>query len=92
MLKVSAYVLTKNEEKNIAACLESVKWAGEIVIVDNQSTDKTLEIAKKYNAKVVSHEMNGFGAQRNVALDNCAYDWIICLDADERLSPALQAE
>jgi glycosyltransferase involved in cell wall biosynthesis len=90
--KVSAYILTHNEEKNIENCLESIKWVDEIVIVDSFSTDKTLEIAARYNCKIVRRKMDGFGAQRNAALDNCSNDWIICLDADERLSETLQNE
>jgi len=92
MRRVSAYVLTKNEEKHLRGCLESIKWADEIVIIDSFSEDATVEIAKEAGCKVVQHKLSGFGAQRNFALEQCSYEWVICLDADERISPELKSE
>ena len=92
MIKVSAYVLTKNEEKHIKECIESIKWADEIVIVDDFSTDSTAEIAKTMNCKVVENKFEYFGKQRNFALTQCFNEWVICLDSDERITPELKAE
>jgi len=90
---ISAVVLTKNEEKNLSDCLESVKWCDEIVIVDDNSTDKTLEIAKKFDAKVFNHSLdNDFAAQRNFGLEKAQGDWIFFVDADERVTPELKDE
>jgi glycosyltransferase involved in cell wall biosynthesis len=92
MIKVSAYILTKNEEKNIKECIESIKWADEIVIVDDFSTDSTVAIAKAMGCKVVENKFEYFGKQRNFALAQCSNDWVICLDADERITPELKKE
>ena len=92
MRKVSAYILTKNEERHIRACVESLKWADEIIIVDAFSSDATVEIAKDLGCKTVQHKFEGFGAQRNFALEQCSYEWVVCLDADERISPELKTE
>ncbi|MDR1695571.1 MAG: glycosyltransferase family 2 protein [Endomicrobium sp.] len=92
MRKVSAYILTRNEEKHIKDCMESVKFADEIVVIDAFSSDATAEIAKSLGAKVVQNKFEYFGKQRNFALEQCSYDWVICLDADERISPELKAE
>jgi len=92
MRKCSAYIIARNEEKNIKECVESLKFADEIVVVDSFSSDATAEIAKSLGCKVVSHKFESFGAQRNFALEQCSYDWIICLDADERISPELKSE
>ncbi|MDR1474527.1 MAG: glycosyltransferase family 2 protein [Endomicrobium sp.] len=92
MIKVSAYILAKNEEKHIKECIESVKWADEIVIVDDFSTDSTAEIAKNMKCKIVEHKFEYFGKQRNFALTQCFNEWVICLDADERITPELKAE
>lgn len=90
--KVSATIITLNEEADIGACLDSVTWADEIVVVDSGSSDRTVEIAKKYTDKVLSHEWPGYAAQKNWAAEQAAHDWIFSLDADERVPPALQAE
>jgi glycosyltransferase involved in cell wall biosynthesis len=92
MIKISAYVLTKNEEKHIRECIESVKWADEILIVDDFSKDSTVEISKRMGCKVVQNKFEYFGKQRNFALTQCSNDWIICLDADERITPELKEE
>ena len=89
MRSLSIVIITKNEEKNLPRCLESVKWADEIVIVDSGSTDKTLEIAKSYNAKIFEHEWQGYGNQKIFAITQASKDWILNMDADEVVSPQL---
>ncbi|MDR0800829.1 MAG: glycosyltransferase family 2 protein, partial [Endomicrobium sp.] len=92
MKKVSAYILTKNEERHIKECIESIKWADEIIVVDDFSGDDTADIAKEMGCKVVQNKFEYFGRQRNFALSQCSYEWVICLDADERITPALKKE
>ncbi|MDR1104563.1 MAG: glycosyltransferase family 2 protein [Endomicrobium sp.] len=92
MINISAYVLTKNEEKHIRECIESVKWADEIVIVDDFSTDSTVEISKSMGCKVIQNKFEYFGKQRNFALTQCSNEWVICLDADERITHELKEE
>lgn len=93
MNKLAVLILTYNEEKNIRSCVESVRFADEIIIIDSGSTDKTISIAKELGAKCVVHEMSeGFAAQRNFALTQTTADWVLFLDADERITPALAQE
>lgn len=92
MMKLSVIVLTKNEEKRIKACLESVKWAEEIIIVDDQSTDKTVKITKQYTDKVFINQMKDFSSQRELGLSKTQGEWVFYVDADERVTPALRAE
>jgi glycosyltransferase involved in cell wall biosynthesis len=89
---VSVIVITRNEERNIAACLQSVAWARERVVVDSGSTDATLAIAREFNGKVFSLPWQGYGAMKNAALAHCTQPWVLWLDADERVPPALAAE
>ena len=89
-MSLSVAIITLNEEANLARTLESVRWAQEIVIVDSGSTDRTVEIAQGFGAKVFTQEWLGFGVQKNVALEKCTADWILSLDADEELSPESQ--
>jgi len=89
---VTAYTLTFNEARQIRPMLESVKWADEIILVDSFSTDGTVEIAREYNARILSEKFCGFGKLRNFALDAAKHDWIFSLDADERCTPELAAE
>ncbi len=91
---VSVLVLTRNEEANIAACLKSVGWAGEVFVVDSFSTDSTVVIAERLGAKVRTHRFQGYAAQRNWALEHLPFsnDWVLMLDADERVPAALAAE
>lgn len=90
--KLSVFVMTFNEKAKIVDCLESVKWADEIVVMDSFSTDGTVEICKKYTDKIVQKEFCGFGKLRNIALDNCSNDWILSVDADERVTEELKNE
>jgi len=91
--KVSALILTYNEEKNIKEAIEQVQWADEIIVVDSKSTDKTVEIAKNIkNVKVIQRDFDDFSTQKNYAIDQASYNWIIFIDADERLSPELKNE
>lgn len=93
MPKLSVFIITRDEAANIAACLESVSWADEIVVLDSGSTDETVAICRRYNAKVtVSPDWPGFGPQKNRALDLCTGDWLLSLDADERVPPELREE
>ncbi|KAA6457248.1 glycosyltransferase family 2 protein [Acidobacteria bacterium AB60] len=89
---LSVAMIAMNEEANLPRTLESVKWADEIILVDSGSRDRTLEIAQSYGAKTSYHAFGGHGEQKNIALDLCTQDWILLLDADEVLSPALQQE
>jgi glycosyltransferase involved in cell wall biosynthesis len=91
-VKISAVIIALNEEKNIAAALESVEWADEILLIDSGSTDKTREIAADLKAKVISQEWLGFSVQKQFATDAAQNDWIFSLDADERVSPELKRE
>lgn len=90
---LSAIVLTKNEEKNIEECLKSVKWCDEILVIDDNSTDKTVEFAKKAGAKVFSHPLNcDFSQQRNFSLQKAIGKWVLFVDADEQVSSSLRDE
>ncbi len=90
-MKLSVIIITKNEEKNIAACLESVSFADEIVVLDSGSTDKTCDIARSFGALVTINETwPGFGPQKNKALDLATGDWVLSIDADERITPELK--
>lgn len=88
--KLSVIIITKNEEKNIVDCLESVKWADEIIIVDAFSSDSTIEIARKYTDKVFQKEWIGFADQKSYALKLASNEWVLSLDADERVSESLR--
>jgi glycosyltransferase involved in cell wall biosynthesis len=90
--KISATVITKNEEANIAACLESLAWADEIVVLDSGSSDKTVAIARQYTDNVFVEAWRGQGHQKNRAVELARGPWIVSLDADERISPELARE
>ncbi len=90
---ISAVVLAKNEEKNISRCLSSIAWCDEIILVDDNSTDRTALLAKKYKAQIFIHPLNDdFSAQRNFGLGKAKFDWVLFVDADERISSALWYE
>ncbi|MBI4861246.1 MAG: glycosyltransferase family 2 protein [Candidatus Riflebacteria bacterium] len=90
--RISATVLTLDEERNIARCLGSLTWADEIVVVDAGSTDRTVQIARQFTERIVHHPWPGFLAQRRFSFDLCREDWIMFLDADEWVPPELGAE
>ena len=90
-MKITARVNTFNEEDNIGAALESVSFADEIIVVDSFSTDRTTEMARRYTDRVVSHAFASHGDQHNYADSLCQHDWVLVLDADERLTPELAA-
>jgi len=90
--KLSVYVICYNNEDKIKDCLESVKWAEELVVVDSFSTDRTKEIAKQYTSKVFDVKFEGFGKLRNRALTYCSNEWVLSVDSDERVTPELKEE
>lgn len=88
---LSVAIITLNAASQLAACLESVTFADEILVVDSGSQDGTVELAVRHGARVIQQEWLGFGRQKQFAVDQAKHDWVLCLDADERLSPELQA-
>lgn len=92
MLRISAAIITFNEERNIARAIESLRCCDEVVVVDSGSTDRTVEIAGKLGARVVENPWPGYAQQKNYAAVQCQHDWILSIDADEALSEALEAE
>jgi glycosyltransferase involved in cell wall biosynthesis len=92
MPRLSVILITRNEAANIAACLESVAWADEIVVVDSGSTDQTPGICRRYTRNVTVTDWPGFGPQKNRALDLATGDWVLSIDADERVTPELRVE
>ena len=91
-MKITITLITLNSEKTLKPVLEAVSWADEIVLVDSGSTDKTLEIARQFNAKIVYRAFDGYGSQKNFATSQASNDWILSLDDDEILTPELQQE
>lgn len=92
MLGLSVIVITKNEAANIGACLDSVAFADEVVVIDDFSSDGTAEIAAQKGARVLSRAFDGFGPQKNFALSQARGDWVLSIDADERVTPDLAAD
>jgi glycosyltransferase involved in cell wall biosynthesis len=89
-MKISVTIIVRNEEDNIAAVCESVAWADEIVIVDSDSTDRTVEIARRYTGKVFNREFRGYKDKHEFADAQTTGDWIFWIDADERVTPELR--
>lgn len=89
---VSVTIITRDEGANIDACLASVAWADEVLVVDCGSTDRTVEIARGRGARVIVKDWPGYGAQKNFAAAEAANDWILSVDADERVTPELEGE
>jgi len=89
-MKITATIITLNEESNIKAACESVAWADEIVVVDSNSTDATRELASASGARVITNAWPGFGAQKQFAVEQATHEWIFSLDADERVSDELR--
>ncbi len=92
MANISAVVITHNEEDNIKDCLQSISWAGEIIVIDAHSDDSTVEISRKFTDKVYLREFDNFSAQKNYGLSKASFDWILSIDADERVSGGLRKE
>lgn len=92
MPRLSAIVIAKNEARNIGECLDSLAFCDEIVVVDSGSGDDTMRIAQARRARVVANEFAGFGAQKNFALSLAGGEWVLSLDADERVSAELKDE
>jgi len=90
-LPLSLCVITRDAAGQIADCLASAPFAAEMIVVDSGSEDDTVEIAERCGARVVAHAWPGFGAQKNFAVASARHDWVLCLDADERVSPELAA-
>lgn len=90
--RLSVFITTYNNGRTLTACLESIKWVDEIILLDSFSTDDTLAIAQRYGALISQHEFLGYGPQKRMALAATTHDWVLLLDADEVLSPALQTE
>jgi glycosyltransferase involved in cell wall biosynthesis len=91
-LPISVVVITKNEEENIEKCLKSAGWADEIIVVDDNSLDNTVSIAKRFTDKVVTRKMDVEGKHRNYAYSLARNEWVLSLDADERVSDELALE
>jgi glycosyltransferase involved in cell wall biosynthesis len=89
---LSVAIITLNEEANLARTLATVQFADEIILVDSNSTDRTTEIAQSFGAKIFVERWKGFAAQKNSAIDKCSSTWVLSIDADEELTPELQAE
>lgn len=90
--RLAACVITRDEEDRIRDCLESVSFCDEVIVVDSHSTDRTREIARELGARVFERDWPGFGPQREFAASESGGDWVLCIDADERVSPDLRAE
>lgn len=89
---ISAAIITLNEEKNISDCIKSLDWVDEIVVVDSLSGDKTRETAESLGARVIDQAFLGHVKQKQLAVDSCTHDWVIALDADERVTGELKEE
>ncbi len=88
---LSVAIITLNAASQLEACLQSAAFADEIVVVDSGSTDGTQVLAEQYGARVIQQDWLGFGPQKQFAVEAASHDWVLCLDADERVTPALQA-
>ncbi|MBT3175220.1 MAG: glycosyltransferase family 2 protein [Lentimicrobiaceae bacterium] len=87
---ITVSIITKNEEDNIEKCLESIKWADEIIIVDSGSTDNTIDICKKYNCKIITTKWLGFGKTKQIGVNASRNNWILSVDADEIITENLK--
>lgn len=92
MPRLSVIIIALNQEDNIVPCLETVRWADDIVVVDSGSQDRTLELARDFTDRIFTINWPGFGAAKNYALDQARGDWVFSLDTDERVSEALREE
>lgn len=92
MLDLSVILIVRNEAAHVRACLDSVKWADEIIVLDSGSTDNSIELCQAYTDKVFSTDWQGFGVQKQRALNLATKKWVLSIDADERVTPALKQE
>lgn len=92
MTKITAIIPTLNEEIHIRDAIKSVSFADEIIVIDSFSTDKTVEIAKKMNVKIIKRKFDDFSSQKNFAINKAKHSWIYLLDADERVTPEVEKE
>lgn len=92
MQKLSVFITTYNNARTLGACLESVKWADEILLLDSYSSDETIEIAKSYKCVISQHAFMGYGKQKQMAMEKTANETVLLMDADEMLSEELQKE
>jgi len=90
--KLSVVIITKNESANIRCCLESVKWADELIVVDSGSTDATVPICEEFSCKILHRDWDGYASQKNFAISQATGDWILSLDADEVVTDELHSE
>ena len=91
-VKISCCIVCLNEEENIQDCLESVRWCDEIVVVDSFSQDQTVEICRGYAQRVIQRKWKGYVDQKSFAVDQATHDWVLYIDADERVTPGLRDE
>ncbi len=91
-MNITAVIIAGNEEQKIADAIRSVDWVDEVVVIDSESTDRTREIAESMGAYVVTRRWQGFASQKQFGVDAASFDWILSLDADERISPELRDE
>jgi glycosyltransferase involved in cell wall biosynthesis len=90
--KVTAIVTCFNREKEIEACLESLRWADELIVADSFSSDRTVELARRYTDKVFQHEYLSPGNQKNLAIEKASHPWVVSIDSDEVMPPSLSGE
>lgn len=91
--KITAIILSKNEQRNIIDCIKSVAFCDEIILIDDNSSDNTVMLAKKAKVKIIQHDLkDDFSQQRNVGLSQSAFDWVLFVDSDERVTPVLGEE
>lgn len=90
-MPLSAVIITHNAARQLAGCLESVAFCNEVLVIDSGSTDDTVALAKTHGARIIGQAWLGYGPQKHFAVQQAANDWVLCLDADERISPALRA-
>jgi len=91
-MNITAVIIAGNEEEKIADAIRSVEWVDEVLVIDSESTDRTRQIAEEMGAYVITRPWPGFAAQKQFGVDAASFDWILSLDADERISPALRDE
>ena len=92
MHRLSVTIIAGAEEENIRGCLETVRWADEIIVVNNFTDDRTVEIAREFTSRVFQRKWEGFASQKRFALEQATHEWVLSIDADERVSPELHSE